>query len=63
MIYAILETSGKQIWVQPGRFYDVNKITAKPGEYLKLEKILFFRKNEDVKIGTPCIPNMYEVRY
>ena len=59
MIYAILEASGRQIWVQPGRFYDINKVSANPGEHIKLEKILFFKQNEDVQLGTPCIPNMY----
>ena len=38
MIYAIIEASGKQIWIQPGCFYDINKINAKPGEVIKLEK-------------------------
>lgn len=59
MIYAILEASGRQIWVQPGRFYDINKVSANPGEQIKLEKILFFKKNDEIKIGQPCIPNMY----
>ncbi len=27
MIYAIIEASGKQIWVEPGKFYDLNKYT------------------------------------
>lgn len=59
MIYAILEASGKQIWVQPGRFYDINKVSANPGEYIKLERVLFLKANEDITVGKPCIPNMY----
>lgn len=59
MIYAILEASGRQIWVQPGRFYDINKVPINPGEYIKFEKILFFKKDEEIKLGTPCIANMY----
>jgi large subunit ribosomal protein L21 len=59
MIYAILEASGRQVWIQPGKFYDLNKITAKPGEYIKLEKILFIKNLNEVKVGTPCIPGMY----
>ena len=38
MIYAIIEASGKQIWIQPGCFYDINKIDAKTGHIIKLEK-------------------------
>lgn len=59
MIYAIIEASGKQLWVEPGQFYDINRIAAKPGEYIKLKRILFFKKHNDITIGHPCIPNMY----
>lgn len=59
MIYAILEASGRQVWIQPGRFYDINKIAAKPGEHIKLEKILFLKNLNDIKIGTPCINGIY----
>nr|YP_009314845.1 Ribosomal protein L21 [Scinaia undulata]SCW23300.1 Ribosomal protein L21 [Scinaia undulata] len=59
MIYAILETGGKQIWVKPGRFYDINKIYAKPGEYIKLEKVLLLNNEDNLQIGQPCIPNTY----
>lgn len=59
MIYAILEASGRQVWIQPGRFYDINKIAAKPGEYIKLEKILFVKNLSETTIGTPCIPGIY----
>nr|YP_009628754.1 ribosomal protein L21 [Balbiania investiens]QBX88537.1 ribosomal protein L21 [Balbiania investiens] len=55
MIYAIIEVSGKQVWMQPGRFYDLNKIAAKSGEVIKLEKILFIRNNVETIIGDPCI--------
>nr|YP_009314229.1 Ribosomal protein L21 [Liagora harveyana]SCW22483.1 Ribosomal protein L21 [Liagora harveyana] len=59
MIYAILETSGKQIWVTPGKFYDLDKIHANPGDYIKLEKILFLRNQQEITVGQPCINKMY----
>ena len=52
MIYAIIEASGKQIWIQPGCFYDINKIDAKPGEIIKLEKTLLINNNTKVFIGS-----------
>ena len=31
MNYAIAEISGKQIWVEKGKFYDINKIKLEVG--------------------------------
>nr|YP_009297823.1 ribosomal protein L21 [Kumanoa americana]AOM67557.1 ribosomal protein L21 [Kumanoa americana] len=59
MIYAIIEASGKQIWVQPGCFYDINKINAKPGERILLEKTLFINSKEKFILGHPYISNAY----
>nr|YP_010873087.1 ribosomal protein L21 [Nemalion vermiculare]WGV34441.1 ribosomal protein L21 [Nemalion vermiculare] len=59
MIYAIVEAGGKQIWVKPGRFYDINKVTANPGDRITLDRILFFRNNDKLMLGQPCIPNIY----
>jgi large subunit ribosomal protein L21 len=58
MIYAIIEASGKQIWVQPGCFYDIHKINAKPGEIIRLEKTLLINKNNQVILGNPYIQNI-----
>jgi len=30
MTYAIIQTGGKQLRVEPGRFYDVELLTAEP---------------------------------
>nr|YP_009313414.1 Ribosomal protein L21 [Galaxaura rugosa]SCW21668.1 Ribosomal protein L21 [Galaxaura rugosa] len=61
MSYAIIETSGQQIWVQPGRFYDIHKIQASPGQYIKLEKVLFINNNSVLQIGKPCIKDAYVI--
>jgi large subunit ribosomal protein L21 len=58
MIYAIIEASGRQVWIQPGRFYDLNRIAAQPGEVIRLEKVLFIHNNLDVIVGNPCIQNV-----
>nr|AYR06555.1 ribosomal protein L21 [Rhodogorgon sp.] len=59
MLYAIVEISGKQLWVQPGRFYDVNKIKGNPGETILLNKVLLLNKEGEVLIGRPCVQDMY----
>lgn len=57
MIYAVIELGGKQLWVESGKFYDVNKLQACPGETLVLNKVLLLRKNKKVILGNPCIKN------
>lgn len=55
MIYAVVEIGGKQLWVESGKFYDVNQIDALPGETVYLNKVLLLRKKESIIIGNPCI--------
>ena len=57
MIYAVVELGGKQLWVESGKFYDVNKLQASPGETLFLNKVLLLKKDDQVVIGNPCIKN------
>nr|YP_009314640.1 Ribosomal protein L21 [Neoizziella asiatica]SCW23095.1 Ribosomal protein L21 [Neoizziella asiatica] len=59
MIYAILEINGKQTWVQPGNFYDIDKVSAQPGDYIRMDKILFLRNKQEILIGQPCINKVY----
>ncbi len=59
MIYAILEINGKQIWVTPGKFYDIDKISAQPGDYIKIENILFLKNEQEILIGKPCLNKVY----
>ena len=58
MNYAIIETSGKQLWVEPGRFYDVNRLAANPGDTIILGRVLLVNNNGQVDIGKPCLPNV-----
>lgn len=55
MVYAIVELAGKQLWVEKGRFYDVNKLNVSPGEIVLLNKVLLLKKQDKAIIGTPCI--------
>jgi large subunit ribosomal protein L21 len=57
MNYIIAQTSGKQFLLKPGEWYDVDLISANPGDYIYLNKILFFRKENQIQIGTPFLPN------
>ena len=56
MKYVIDQTSGKQILLKPGQWSDVDFIkNSKPGDFVYLNKLLFFRKNNQVQIGKPFL--------
>jgi len=54
-MYAIIQTGGKQLRVEPGRFYDVELLTAEPDQTITLETVLLVQHNSDVTIGQPFI--------
>lgn len=54
--YIISQTSGRQFLFQPGQWYDIDFLnSASSGDYLYLQKILFFRKGNQVQIGKPFL--------
>jgi large subunit ribosomal protein L21 len=58
MKYAIAQTSGKQFLLKPGQWYDVDLIKeVKLGDYIYLNKILFFRNENKVQLGNPFLIN------
>jgi large subunit ribosomal protein L21 len=58
MKYAIVQTSGKQVLVKPGQWYDLDLIkTAKVGDCIYLNKVLFLRSENKIQIGQPFLDN------
>jgi large subunit ribosomal protein L21 len=55
MTYAIIETGGKQLRVEPGRFYDIERLHVETDEAVTIEKVLLVQHNGDVTIGQPLI--------
>ncbi|MBR8834223.1 MAG: 50S ribosomal protein L21 [Stigonema ocellatum SAG 48.90 = DSM 106950] len=55
MTYAIIETGGKQIRVEPGRFYDIELLSAEPDETVTIESVLLVQHNGEVTIGQPLV--------
>ncbi len=58
MNYAIIEASGKQFWVEPGKFYDLNHLNLNPGDKISLVRVLLINNNGDVTVGQPCLENV-----
>ena len=53
--YAIVEASGKQFWLQPNRYYDLDRCHAEIDDVLTIEKVLLLNDGKDLKIGKPYV--------
>ena len=53
--YAIVEASGKQFWLQPNRYYDLDRCHADVDDVLTIEKVLLLNDGKDLKIGKPYV--------
>ena len=53
--YAIVENSGKQFWLQPNRYYDIDRCHAEVNDVLTIEKVLLFNDGKDLEIGKPYV--------
>jgi large subunit ribosomal protein L21 len=58
MKYAIIQNSGKQYIITPGKWYDIDYIKdGQVGDYISLNKILLIKKENDIILGKPFINN------
>lgn len=55
MKYAIVEISGRQFWVEIGKYYNLNKISLNTGSQISLNRILFLNNNGKIFIGKPYL--------
>ena len=55
MTYAIIETGGKQIRVEPGRFYDIDLLPVHPESNYTIDKVLLVNNDDEITVGQPFI--------
>ncbi|RCJ37945.1 50S ribosomal protein L21 [Nostoc minutum NIES-26] len=55
MTYAIIETGGKQLRVEPGRFYDIELLPVEADEKVTIESVLLVQHDGEVTIGQPLV--------
>lgn len=55
MSYAIIETGGKQVRVEPGRFYDIELLAVEPDNNYTIDKVLLVNNDGEVTIGQPFV--------
>jgi len=53
--YAIVETSGQQFWLQPRRYYDVDRIGAEVGSTVSLDSVLLVNDGSSATLGQPFV--------
>jgi|TARA_B100000475_G_scaffold189500_1_gene160937 large subunit ribosomal protein L21 len=57
--YAIVNASGRQLWVEENRFYDLNKLALQVGDTFSLNQILLVKQNGVLEIGKPFLEGKY----
>jgi large subunit ribosomal protein L21 len=56
MVYAIIESGGKQYRVSSGQVLDLEKIAAKAGETVSLDRVFLIQGDRGLTVGEPTIP-------
>jgi large subunit ribosomal protein L21 len=55
MTYAIVEAGGTQLRVEPGRFYDINRLALEVDDTVTLERVLFVDHDGEALVGQPVV--------
>lgn len=55
MKYAIVEISGRQFWIEAGKYYDMNRIPTDIGKDVTLNRVLLVNNNGELLIGKPYL--------
>ncbi|MGG6241621.1 50S ribosomal protein L21 [Nodosilinea sp. AN01ver1] len=55
MTYAIVEAGGKQLRVEPGRFYDIDRLALEVDDEVTLERVLFVDNDGEALVGQPVV--------
>lgn len=53
--YAIVEASGQQFWLQPNRYYDLDRIAADVDSTVTLESVLLVSDGQSPTLGQPYV--------
>ena len=58
MKYAIVEISGRQFWVEKGKYYDFNRISTELGKQITLNRVLLLNNEGEILIGKPYLESV-----
>ncbi|WP_069792119.1 50S ribosomal protein L21 [Cyanobacterium sp. IPPAS B-1200] len=55
MTYAIIEICGKQLKVEPGRFFELDRFDLEVNEELNIDKVLLVSHEGEIHVGQPYV--------
>lgn len=55
MKYAIVEISGRQFWIEVGKYYDFNRIPTQSGKQITINRVLLLNTDGKIDIGSPYL--------
>lgn len=55
MAYAIIEAGGTQLRVEPGRFYDINRVAGDVDSQVTIDRVLLVQNDGDISVGQPLV--------
>ncbi|WP_204139988.1 50S ribosomal protein L21 [Halomicronema sp. CCY15110] len=55
MTYAIIEASGKQFRVEPGRYYDFDRMAVDEDGTVEIDQVLFVSHDGEMMVGQPHV--------
>ena len=58
MKYAIVEISGRQFWIETGKYYDFNRIPTELGKQITLNRVLLLNNDGKVLVGKPYLDSV-----
>jgi large subunit ribosomal protein L21 len=58
MKYAIIEISGRQFWIEKGKYYDFNRIPTESGKQITFNRVLLLNNEGNVLI-CQCVSVSY----
>jgi large subunit ribosomal protein L21 len=54
-VYAIVEAGGQQVWLQPDRYLDLNRLDAAVDSTITLETVLLVKGSKGTTLGQPYV--------
>ena len=58
MNYTIIEISGRQFWIEKGKYYDFNRIRAELGRQIILNRVLLLNNEGNILVGKPYLESV-----
>lgn len=58
MNYAIIEISGRQFWIEKGKYYHFNRISTELGKHIMFNRVLLLNNNGKILVGRPFLKSI-----